>query len=155
MEFPIAGEDEWCGKTDKEPSDRATEGDREVEAREMAHARLEADYLTMTDKAAEKYRRAVGSDLPAEGPVVIGELPVHQEDSDADGDHCQRNGERAEIPAGMIEGDDEGEQVERERDDPKEGDHGDVLAHLAGQGEEQYGAAGAVCDPLGYPCRAG
>ena len=64
------------------------------------------------------------------------------------GDRGQRHEQPAPIPASAVEAEDEGQQVQRERQDPQERDRGHVLREVVGDGEEQERRDAGQHDPL-------
>src|SRR6185312_16150722 len=62
-------------------------------------------------------------------------------------DEQQADDDPAAVEAGDFEGDDEGNKVGGEGNDPEERDGGDVLGEIGSHGAELHGGDGGECEP--------
>ncbi len=112
MKLPISSENPWGNKVDKDSAQGTAYGNREVEFGEKPRGRLEPDNFTMADEAGEEEGSAQGHDLPKNGPASrLGVVAVHLNDHETHRHHRCAYGKPGGIPAGVIEGDDEREEV--------------------------------------------
>jgi hypothetical protein len=90
-----------------------------------------------------------------DGSRIGGDLHADRHHEAVEEDDCrpaergekQGTEDRAVVEAVALEAEDEGAEVEAERQDPEEGDRGDLLAHLVGRRHEHRGAAGGEGEP--------
>jgi len=98
-------------KADQDGADRAAQRDHQIEAREVARRGLEPRKLAVAEHAGKEQSGAEHADLQGKlvGELAVGEGPAHHAQS-----RRQHRAERGTvIPAGTVEAQDEGEQVNR------------------------------------------
>ena len=118
----------------KMPPTHAADGNPEVEFRQMCRRRPCPGNLPMADHADEKEIRQVNTENRPPRHVDIGEICKEQSEH-RQGQKQDRNAmDQGRNPG---EDDDEGQEVERKRDDPKERDCGNVRAEGRRHPEQQ------------------
>ena len=151
MQFEVIREDERGDQRHEDAAHGAAGGNRKIVAREAAGSGAQPEDLAMADHAGDEQRAEV--ERRERGDVRVrlrGVEVVHDRTEESDE---QREPEAAVIPARAVEADDERQQVEAERQHPEEGHHGDVLAELVGDREEQHHAAGGQGEPEQFACQ--
>ena len=112
--------------------------------------------LPMADHADQEHRRRQEDHLLPIGHPVAESDPLEAvaeevEEAVAGHGHDRRQHEERrrapQIPSLVVEADDEGEEVEAQRDDPQEGDRRHVLAHVVRCGQEHHRGPGGKEDP--------
>ena len=111
----------------------------------MAGAGAQAEDLAVAHHAGHEERAEIERRERRDIGVGFGGVEILEHQSEQDGE--ERQPEAAVIPARAVEADDEGKQVEAERQDPQERHHGDVLTELVGDREQQHHAAGGQGEP--------
>ena len=98
----------------------------------------------MADHAGREEGRGESGDLHADR-----HYEAAKEDDGRPAERGQEGGteESAVVEAVALEAEDEGGEIQAERQDPEEGDRGDFLAHLVGRRHEHHGAAGGEGEP--------
>jgi hypothetical protein len=155
MEFPVTDEDAGGDLADEEAAEGSPESDDEVERCQVAGRGFEADHFAVANHAADEEGPHVDGDLNDDG-IFVAEVVMAEEF--CEGENCDEgegNPDGAPVPAGMIEGNDKGEEVEGEGEHPEEGDNGDVLAHFIGAGEKEEGPEGSESAPEDAGWRVG
>ncbi len=116
----------------------APRGYRQVKLGQVGRRWAKPIHLPMADRATDKQRETVNRRIP--GQCQIGALA--QEPAQRHERSDQEQGEwQPGIPARAIKRDDEAQQIDRQRHDPKEGHNGYVLAQLVRGSDQENRAA--------------
>ena len=133
-ELEVAGQDERRHDRDQHRAERAAERDHQVEAREMRRIGLCARELAVAEHAGEKE----ADEIERRGDAQVERWHVVRHGRQQ---HEQRGDEeRPHIPARMVEGENESDQIKRERQHPEERHARDVLRDVVGDREQHYRA---------------
>ena len=145
MQFEVVREEHRREQGHEDAARGAARGERKVEASQAVGFRAQAIDFAVADHAPHEERAEVDRTFDGHVGEVhrLMELPEHR----AEQGRQRRPPEPAAIPAGAVETDDEGHQVKPQRQHPKERHHGDILAQLVGDREQQHDAAGREREP--------
>ena len=135
-ELVVAVEGEGRDHRDQQAAQRAARGHREVESRQMPRRRTQAVQLAVTEQAAQEQPRQVDAELHRQVEVEVGidQQPGHG----AEPQQQQPPQPLGPVPAASFEGEDEAQQVERKRRQPKQRHRCDVLRQVVGDREQQH-----------------
>ena len=135
LQLTVVAEDRGRDDRDEEAAQRAAERDEHEIGGEPGGGGFEPVEFAVADHAGEEQHDVVGDDLQAHRHVGTRRQDLRR---DRHADDQERGEHPPVIPAGVVEADDEGQQIEGEREDPEERDDRDFLAELVGGREEQH-----------------
>src|SRR5262249_9057352 len=119
-------------------------GDQQVEQRGESRRRLRANQLSVADHATDPQRGRVDRELGPQARLIVGEQQV----VDGRGGGQQEEPENlAAVPALVVEANDERDEVQRQRENPQEGDRRNLLAQPIGGGQQQRRTASGQRQP--------
>ena len=144
LEFDQALEDHRSQQADEQSASRATGGCREIKRRQVTRGWFQSDQLAVTHHADEEQRRKMHDQLRQDRPAS--RLKRHQRGTHH-GDHHRDRVGAARIPLVAIEDQDERQQVQRQRQDPQEWDHGHVETNLIGRRQQHRRGTTAQAEP--------
>ena len=128
-EFVEGVEDHGSQQADEEAADRAAKGHGDVEASQIARVGLEAGEFAVADHAGDEKRGGDDGNALEDGEAFAFTV---EDPGEVDIEAGQRGEEEpAVVDTAGIEAEDEGEEVKNERENPEEGDSGDVLGEIA------------------------
>src|SRR5438445_715544 len=135
-ELVVAVEGEGRDHRDQQAAQRAARGHRKVASRTMPQRRTQAVQLAVTEQAAQEQPRQVDAELHRQVEVEVGidQQPGHG----AEPQQQQPPQPLGPVPAASFEGEDEAQQVERKRRQPKQRHRCDVLRQVVGDREQQH-----------------
>ena|ERR1051325_2531543 len=144
LEFVVLFEDEGGDAGNEDATEGAAGGDQEIECGKAFGRGAETIEFAMTNHGANEKADAVGGQLFVDGGVfAFGQSPA----DGGEGTEQQQHIRKAHIPARAVKADDEAQEIKGQRQNPEEGDDGDVLADFVGGGEEEDGSAGGEEEP--------
>ena len=120
---------------------RATERDHQIEARKPRRIWLRARELAMAEHAGDEEAGEIErrGDAQLQGRDVVGHRRHENEERPGE--------ERAPIPARMVEGEDESDEVDGKRQHPEKGHARDVLRDVIGDRKQHHRAHGGEREP--------
>ena len=144
VDLPETPENPRSEKRHEDAARRSSRRDRQVEGGQPRGLRPGARQFAVEDHARGEQRGRIGGDLHADRHFVAMEKDDRRPAERAEKERAE---DGALVEAVALEAEDEGSEVQAERQDPQEGDRGDLLAHLVGRRHEHRGAAGAEGKP--------
>ena len=137
----VGGEHARRHQAHQQPAERTAGRQAQVELRQVLRCGLALRQLAMTEQAREEHAHAVQRDRDAdvEHAALGGQAPAHRHEQQ------QRRQQQPLLlvpaaTAAALEGQHEGQQVQRQRHHPQERHAGDVLRDVAGGGDQHQRA---------------
>ena len=135
VQLIVTREDAGSDERDEHRSYGATKRADQVKRCEMRGMRLEAHEFAMAEHAANPEARAVDGDEYLHRQDCEGRIESVSHSAKGDAEKPQEKA--ATVPAGMVEAENETQEIESERDDPEKRDRGDILRNVIGDGEKK------------------
>jgi hypothetical protein len=144
-ELVVAVERERRDHRHQQAAERAAASHRQVERRQVARGWPQAIQLAVAEQAGDEESREEDAELHQQVELVVG---VHEQPRHAHEPHQAEAPEDLRAVKAPLEGEDEGDEVERERRKPQQRDRRDVLREVVGHRQQHRRACRRQREPV-------